>query len=142
MRTWCYSSFSLISLNILITCLQKMYGYYREKFQVNHLWELRVKSWLLPVDRHLQDLLLPSVQPASRLLHLNFTFGLFFAHSCQSHHWQLLMTKLIETSAASTLFYYWLLHSGIFIVIALLKSYVSFNFHVRTTSSHPNIING
>ena len=46
------SSFYLMSLNILITCLLKnvyiyiyiyIYIYCREKFYVNHFWELRVK---------------------------------------------------------------------------------------------------
>ena len=87
MRTWCYSSFSLISLNILITCLQKMYGYYREKFQVNHLWEIRVKSWLLPVDHHLQDLLLPSCLACKQALAFEFHLQSFF-------HTQLLITAL------------------------------------------------
>ena len=33
-----------MSLNILITCLLKnVYIYCREKFYVNHFWELRVK---------------------------------------------------------------------------------------------------
>ena len=34
-------SFYLISLNILITCLLNNVWYYREKFHVNHFWELK-----------------------------------------------------------------------------------------------------
>ena len=35
------NNFYLIILSILITLLRIMYGYYREKLQVNHLWELK-----------------------------------------------------------------------------------------------------
>ena len=35
------NDFYLIILNILITPLRIMYGYYREKLHVNHLWEFK-----------------------------------------------------------------------------------------------------
>ena len=51
--------FNLLNLSVLITCLLKMYGYYREmlKEHVSHFYKLKVsevwydgKSWKVPIE--------------------------------------------------------------------------------------------
>ena len=39
------NKFYLISLSFLLTCFWMIYGYYREKFHLNHFWELNMLSW-------------------------------------------------------------------------------------------------
>ena len=40
-----FNKFYLISLSFLLTCFWMIYGYYREKFHLNHFWELNMLSW-------------------------------------------------------------------------------------------------
>ena len=40
-----FNKFYLISLSFLLTCCWMIYGYYREKFHLNHFWELNMLSW-------------------------------------------------------------------------------------------------
>ena len=75
-----FNKFYLISLSFLLTCFWMIYGYYREKFHLNHFWELNMLSW--------EMILICWYQPWE-----DFKFMYMYSTFCRAVKWKLKCLK-------------------------------------------------